>query len=143
MRTFLILALAAFFSTQMACKQGGTQTEHGFRFINHTDKGGQKPQPGETVLFHLEAFIGDSMMGSTRKNFAAPREFTLPTADKLPKRVPAVYDALLLSGVGDSVTITGTNFGANAVDNTVKVNGVTVAVQQASATCSCTAATSV
>ncbi len=105
MRTFLILALAAFFSTQMACKQGGTQTEHGFRFINHTDKGGQKPQPGETVLFHLEAFIGDSMMGSTRKNFAAPREFTLPTADKLPKRVPAVYDALLLSGVGDSVTI--------------------------------------
>lgn len=61
--------------------------------------------PGETVVFHFEAFIGDSLMGSTRKNFNSPREFELPTADKLPQRVPAVYDALLLSGVGDSVTI--------------------------------------
>lgn len=105
MRTFLVVAIAAMFFAQTACKQEGIKTEHGFRFINHTDKGGQKPKPGETVLFHFEAFIGDSLMGSTRKNFASPREFELPTADKLPKRVPAVYDALLLSGVGDSVTI--------------------------------------
>jgi FKBP-type peptidyl-prolyl cis-trans isomerase FkpA len=56
-------------------------------------------------VFHFEAFIGDSLMSSTRKNFDSPREFTLPTADKLPKRVPAVYDAVLLAGVGDSVTI--------------------------------------
>lgn len=91
--------------TQIACKQDGIKTEHGYRFINHTDKGGQKPKPGETVMFHFEAFIGDSLMGSTRKNFNSPREFELPMADKLPQRVPAVYDALLLSGVGDSVTI--------------------------------------
>lgn len=100
-----MLALAAIFVTQIACKNDGIKTEHGYRFINHTDKGGQKPTPGETVQFHFEAFIGDSLMGSTRKNFDSPREFELPTADKLPQRVPAVYDALLLSGVGDSVTI--------------------------------------
>lgn len=106
MRTFFMLAVAAIFFVQIACKnQDGIKTEHGFRFINHTDKGGQKPVPGETVVFHFEAFIGDSLMGSTRKNFASAREFELPAADKLPKRVPAVYDALLLSGVGDSVTI--------------------------------------
>ena len=90
---------------QISCKPEGTTTEHGYRFVNHTNKGGQKPTPGETVMFHFEAFIGDSLMGSTRKNFNGPREFELPTADKLPQRVPAVYDALLLSGVGDSVTI--------------------------------------
>lgn len=100
-----MLALAAVFATQIACTEKGTKTEHGFRFINHTNKGGQKPQPGETAVFHFEAFIGDSLMGSTRRNFGQPREFPLPEADKLPKRVPAVYDALLLSSVGDSVTI--------------------------------------
>lgn len=105
MRTFLGLAFAAVLLTQIACKNDGIKTEHGYRYINHTEKGGQKPQPGETVVFHFEAFIGDSLMGSTRKNFDSPREFELPTADKLPQRVPAVYDALLLSGVGDSVTI--------------------------------------
>lgn len=105
MRTFLMLALAAIFVIQTACKNDGVKTEHGYRYLNHTNKGGQKPQPGETVVFHFEAFIGDSLMGSTRKNFDSPREYILPTADKLPKRVPAVYDAILLSGVGDSVTI--------------------------------------
>ncbi len=104
MRTFLMLAFAAILF-QTACKNDGVKTEHGYRYFNHTNKGGQKPQPGETVVFHFEAFIGDSLMGSTRKNFDSPREYILPTADKLPKRVPAVYDAILLSGVGDSVTI--------------------------------------
>lgn len=105
MRTFLMLALGAIIIAQISCKPEGTTTEHGYRFVNHTNKGGQKPTPGETVMFHFEAFIGDSLMGSTRKNFNGPREFELPTADKLPQRVPAVYDALLLSGEGDSVTI--------------------------------------
>jgi len=105
MRTLLMLALAAILVTQIACKNDGIKTEHGYRYVNHTDKGGQKPKAGETVMFHFEAFIGDSLMGSTRKNFGGPREFELPSADKLPQRVPAVYDALLLSGVGDSVTI--------------------------------------
>lgn len=105
MRTLLMVALAAILVTQTACKNDGIKTEHGYRYINHTDKGGQKPVAGETVVFHFEAFIGDSLMGSTRKNFGSPREFELPTPDKLPQRVPAVYDALLLSGIGDSVTI--------------------------------------
>lgn len=105
MRKLLILAFSAALFAQMACQQEGITTEHGFRFINHTNTGGEKPQPGQTVLFHFEAYIGDSLMSSTRKNFGEPREIQLPTADQLPKRVPAVYDALLLSGVGDSVTI--------------------------------------
>lgn len=106
MRTFFIAALAAVIVAQTACNQEkGIKTEHGFRFINHTNKGGQKPQPGQTVVYHLEAFIADSLVGSTRQNFGSPRENLLPAKDKLPKRVPALYDALLLSGEGDSVTI--------------------------------------
>lgn len=105
MRTFLILALSAIVTTQIACQQGSVKTEHGFRFVNHTNKGGTKPQPGETVLVQTYTYIGDSLMASTQKNFGGPREFALYTKDKLPQRIPAMYDALLLSGEGDSVTV--------------------------------------
>jgi len=106
MRTILMLAFAAAFAFLTACNnQGGTTTEHGFRFINHTNTGGEKPKPGSTCLIQFYSYIGDSLMASTVKSSGGPREYTLPEADKLPKRVPAIYDALLLAGEGDSVTI--------------------------------------
>ncbi len=106
MRKFLILALAAAVFTQIACnKNEGVKTEHGFRFVNHTNKGGQKPQAGESVLVQTYTYIGDSLMASTQKNFGGPREFSLYTPDRLPKRIPAIYDALLLMGQGDSATV--------------------------------------
>lgn len=100
-----MLALAAIFTAQISCTEQGTKTEHGHRFINHTNKDGQKPQPGQTVLVQSYTYIGDSLMASTQKSYGGPREFTLYTADKLPKRVPAIQDALLLAGEGDSVTV--------------------------------------
>ena len=74
-------------------------------FTNHTDKGGTKPQPGETVLLQTYTYIGDSLMASTQRNYGGPREFALFEKDKLPKRVPAIYDACLLMGEGDSATV--------------------------------------
>lgn len=100
---FLLLASGALFMA--ACNSKGITTEHGFRFVNHTDGGGQKPQPGETVLVQTYTFIGDSLMTSTQKNFGGPREYNLVAKDKLPKRIPALYDAVLLMGKGDSATI--------------------------------------
>ncbi len=105
MRKLFILALAAIVVTQIACKKGAVTTEHGYQFTNHTDKGGVKPQPGETVLLQTYTYIGDSLMASTQKNYGGPREFALFEKDKLPKRVPAIYDACLLMGEGDSATI--------------------------------------
>jgi FKBP-type peptidyl-prolyl cis-trans isomerase len=105
MRKLFILALIATVATQIACKKGSVTTEHGYKFTNHTDKGGTKPQPGETVLLQTYTYIGDSLMASTQKNYGGPREFALFEKDKLPKRVPAIYDACLLMGEGDSATI--------------------------------------
>lgn len=101
-----MLALAAIFVTQIACNQEkGVKTPNGFRLVNHTKKGGPMAQPGETVLVQSYTYIGDSLMASTVKNFGGPREFQLFTADKAPKRIPAIYDALLMMSEGDSATI--------------------------------------
>lgn len=105
MRKLFFLALIAIVATQIACKKGSVTTEHGYQFTNHTDKGGTKPQPGETVLLQTYTYIGDSLMASTQKNYGGPREFALFEKDKLPKRVPAIYDACLLMGEGDSATV--------------------------------------
>ncbi|MBK7936461.1 MAG: hypothetical protein IPJ82_04980 [Lewinellaceae bacterium] len=84
---------------------GGIKNEHGYRFINHTNKGGRKPQPGETVLVQTYTYIGDSLMASTQKSLGGPREFALFPPDRAPKRIPAIYDALLLMSEGDSGTV--------------------------------------
>ncbi|MCB0532778.1 MAG: FKBP-type peptidyl-prolyl cis-trans isomerase [Lewinellaceae bacterium] len=105
MRNLLILALAATALFFTACKSDGIKTEHGYRFVNHTDKGGVKPQPGEAVLVQSYVYIGDSLMSSSQKRFGGPQEYTLYPKDQLPERVPALYDAMLLMGEGDSATI--------------------------------------
>lgn len=106
MRNLFIVAIVAALFTQIACQQDkGVKTEHGFRFVNHTNKGGTKPQPGESVLVQTYTYIGDSLMASTQKNFGGPREFALFTPDKAPKRIPAIYDALLMMSEGDSGTV--------------------------------------
>ncbi|MEQ1746126.1 MAG: FKBP-type peptidyl-prolyl cis-trans isomerase [Saprospiraceae bacterium] len=105
MRNFLFTALAAATVLATSCQNEGIKTEHGHRFVNHTNKSGQKPQPGETVMVQSYVWIGDSLMTSTQKNFGGPREYELYTKDALPKRVPAIYDAILLMVEGDSATV--------------------------------------
>lgn len=104
MRSILIfgIALLAFLT---ACQSDGIKTEHGYRFINHTNKTGIKPQPGDFVLINHYVWVGDSMMSSTVTNFGGAREYEMFTKDNLPIRVPAIYDALLLMSEGDSGTV--------------------------------------
>jgi FKBP-type peptidyl-prolyl cis-trans isomerase FkpA len=99
----LIAAVAGIFLIQTAC-QKGVKTEHGFQFINYTNKGGVKPTYGDQVLINVATYVGDSLMGSTYKA-GGPRELTLPEADKAPKKFPPVFDALLMMGKGDSATV--------------------------------------
>ncbi|MFN0012927.1 MAG: FKBP-type peptidyl-prolyl cis-trans isomerase [Saprospiraceae bacterium] len=105
MRNFLFTALVATAILATSCQNDGIKTEHGHRFVNHTNKSGQKAQPGETVLVQSYVWIGDSLMTSTLANFGGPREYELYTKDKLPERVPAIYDAVLLMSEGDSATV--------------------------------------
>ena len=101
----LLLAFIGFALFQTACTEKGIKTEHGFRFINHTNlKDGVKPQPGDKVLVNVTTFVGDTIMGSTWKTGGA-REIWLFEKDKLPKRIPPIYDALLLMVKGDSATV--------------------------------------
>jgi FKBP-type peptidyl-prolyl cis-trans isomerase FkpA len=105
MRTLLIAALFALVAAQ-ACQKKEITTEHGYRFINHTNKGGAKPQPGEGVSMQVYVWIADSLFVSTRKNNnGKPSEFNIPEAKELPEKVPPVYDAILLMSAGDSATI--------------------------------------
>ncbi len=102
MRFLLLLSLMPLL---VACQSNGIETEHGYRFINHTKKNGIKPQPGDYVLIQHYVWVGDSMMSSTARNFGGPREYEMYTKDNLPVRVPAIYDGLRLMSEGDSATV--------------------------------------
>jgi FKBP-type peptidyl-prolyl cis-trans isomerase FkpA len=104
MRHLLFLVLSFGLLGLASCEKG-IKTENGFRFVHHTNNGGAKPQPGQTIKVHVYTHIGDSLMSSTRSQYPEGREITLYPKDQLPKRVPAVYDAALLMGEGDSATV--------------------------------------
>lgn len=76
-------------------------TEHGFRFINHTNGKGAKATAGGSAMVEVATWVGDSLMGTTNGS----REFPVPEAASLPARVPFVYDAVLLMTKGDSATV--------------------------------------
>ena len=110
MRSIFFLAVVALFASITACDQQpkGIETEHGYEFFHHINKGGAKAQPGDMVSVNLFTFIGDSMVGSTIRDFGGPRTITLYPKDQLPPRVPPLYDAALLMGEGDSATVVQT-----------------------------------
>lgn len=104
MRNFLVLTLLA--CLLHACNGPETiTTEHGFRFINHTNKGGKKPKPGDWVVVQTYARIKDSLMLDTQRDFGGAQESELAKADQIQGKIPAMYDAILLMGVGDSATV--------------------------------------
>ena len=105
MRNLFIVAIAALLLSQVACKPKETKTQHGYTFINHTNGNGPKATNGESVMVHVDTYIGDTLMGSTRKDGGEAREYTIPDSAGLGKRVPFLYDAALLMAEGDSATL--------------------------------------
>lgn len=104
----VLLALVAMFG---ACKNvgggGGTTTAHGYRFVNHTNKTGEKVQYGSTVKIHVETYMADSLLQSTYKSPGSPVTQLIPDSARLAsmKMFPPVFEALLLMAEGDSATI--------------------------------------
>ncbi len=76
-------------------------TEHGFRFINHTNGKGAKATVGGSAMVEVATWVGDSLLGTTNGS----REYPVPEATSLPQRVPFIYDAVQLMGKGDSATV--------------------------------------
>lgn len=110
MRFLPFLALVAtVVALTTACKQQpkGVTTEHGYRVINHTAKGGLVPKTGDVVMVHVATYVGDTLMQDTREISPEPRELELPDLTQMPagRKVPALFDALLIAGEGDSITV--------------------------------------
>jgi hypothetical protein len=97
---FLAIYAFSLFTDPSTCT-----TDHGYHFVHHRDLGGLKPNPGESILVNVNLWVGDSLISSTRRDLGGPREFVLFKADKLPANVPALYDAALLMGEGDSASV--------------------------------------
>ncbi len=110
MRFFSLLAIASLsLSLITACKNepSGVETEHGYRVVNHTNKEGVKPKTGDLVKVHVALSVGDTMLQDTRKISPDPREVAIPDFSQIPagRKVPAIFDGVLLAAVGDSITI--------------------------------------
>ncbi len=114
MRNLFFVAIAAILLGQIACKPNDQKTEHGFRFVNHTNGTGPKATNGESVMVHVDTYIGDTIMGSTRTNGGTPREYMIPDSAGLGKRVPFLYDAARLMSEGDSASVYET------IDSTIR-----------------------
>lgn len=110
MRTLSFLFMGLLLVALNACQNKGVKTENGYLLKNHTNNDGPKAQLGETVLVSVNTWVGDSLMGSTDRDFGGPREYPLPTKEQLEQykaqqRVPALIDAALMMAEGDSATL--------------------------------------
>ena len=104
-RQAILLLVILFLGAYRAVGQQAVVTEHGFRYINYTNGTGPKATNGESVMVHVDTYIGDTLMGSTRSDGGEAREYMIPDAAGLGKRVPFLYDATLRMSEGDSATV--------------------------------------
>jgi FKBP-type peptidyl-prolyl cis-trans isomerase FkpA len=109
--SLLLCILAAAF---VSCKGGlgggggGTTTTHGYRFVNHVNGAGPKATYDQTVKIHVETYMGDSLLQSTRKSpGGGPVTQLIPDSARLAgaPMFPPVFEALFLMAEGDSATI--------------------------------------
>ncbi|MCB0582008.1 MAG: FKBP-type peptidyl-prolyl cis-trans isomerase [Phaeodactylibacter sp.] len=105
MRAAFFLAFLSVLSGA-ACRQekGRLVTQHGYEYINHTNRGGATPQPGEYVYFQVQIRNGDSIIHSTRAQGAAPF-LQIPSVNNPRRRPSPVEDVLRELSEGDSATV--------------------------------------
>lgn len=104
-RETFLLFVSLFLVAHRAAGQQPVVTEHGFRYLNHTNGIGPKAINGESVMIHVDIYIGDTLIGSTRRDGGEANEYFIPDAANLGKRVDFLYDAALRMSEGDSATV--------------------------------------
>jgi FKBP-type peptidyl-prolyl cis-trans isomerase FkpA len=82
------------------------KTIHGFRFINHTDKKSTKPLFEDDIVADVQVYVGDSLMQDSKSFAPDGLTLTLPSKQEFESSpsAPALMDAALLMGIGDSAT---------------------------------------
>ncbi len=89
----------------VATTQAQTISEHGYRYIHHTQKGGIKPQLGEAILANVDVYVGNFLLSSSKKNPGGVYRYEIPASKEELLHYPPLMDATLLMGKGDSLTI--------------------------------------
>lgn len=90
--------------TNADAQQDTLRTEHGYLFVNYTQRDGNHPQSGDYVTVRVDTWLGDTLLGSTR-DMGGTRELQIPSPKDMPKRVPPFYDAIVLMTRGDSAIV--------------------------------------
>lgn len=85
--------------------QAQTISEHGYRYMHHTQKGGQKPVPGEAMLGNVDVYVGNTLLSSSKKNPMGVYRYDIAKPEDKPTHYPPLHDAALMMGKGDSLTI--------------------------------------
>ncbi|MCB0523320.1 MAG: FKBP-type peptidyl-prolyl cis-trans isomerase [Saprospiraceae bacterium] len=93
------------FSISLKAQTTQQISEHGYRYFHHINNGGQKAQRGESIKAYVNVFIGDTVLSSSRKNLGGTYKYDIPPAAASISHFPPIYDAALLMGIGDSMTI--------------------------------------
>lgn len=91
-------------SSHADAQQDTLRTEHGFLFVNHTQRQGDYPKAEDYVIVRVETWLGDTLLSSTSA-MGGSREIQIPTPERMPKRVPPFFDAIVLMTRGDSTTV--------------------------------------
>jgi FKBP-type peptidyl-prolyl cis-trans isomerase len=82
-----------------------TISEHGYRYIHHTQKGGQKPAPGEAIHANVDIYVNNTLLSTSKKNPGGTYRYDIAKPEDNPTHYPPLHDAALMMGKGDSMTI--------------------------------------
>lgn len=100
MRQFILLLVLGLIGLN-ACKKGGEMTSPGgFPYTVHKSTGGDKPQKGDIVSFHVTERNGDKVMYSSREKGEPQKAKIMDREGMSP-----IEDVLKVLAVGDSVTV--------------------------------------
>lgn len=93
-----------------ACGGGEQTTPNGYKLINHTSNGGEKPQVGDYAYVHVYVYQDDSLVNTSRDYgraipVAVPDFSTVPEEEKGPGKSNPIADAVGMMSVGDSVSV--------------------------------------
>jgi FKBP-type peptidyl-prolyl cis-trans isomerase FkpA len=100
-----LLAISLFFLIIGSLQAQGIPTEHGYRFVNHTNGIGMRTQRGESALFRVNVWAGQQLLNTSSKLPGGIYRFDLMSPGTESDHYPPMFDAALLMVKGDSATV--------------------------------------
>lgn len=104
---FLLLAFGCCLMLAAGCTKSKKEglTSSGYKFTNHTNNGGYKPQVGDRMHYHVQHRRDGEVKHSSRWSGAEPNFFLMPDFTQLTRRPSPILDVLKEMSEGDSATV--------------------------------------